>query len=402
MHRRYKMRGFTLIELLVGVAIFSMLMAAIGTLFMSSLRTSRTTEAKVDISGMASGALTIMERDLSGAFTSRDFGEYYQFCGTPYGFTMVGVAPGGGLQRTTWVVTDPYWLIPGVASHEVVTAQESPTDGAQIKAYTWVLLRFTETDFEDLDSFYFYWDSGTGERIPTTWEQVASNPEGAKAGDRFDALAYFFAAGLAEYYDPEQYRVYTAAEQSGMYSALKRELWIEMLRGAYRPDPSSTDKPPALLPAYPQFWADVNADGTKAAGDPRPDFRDYVVAEMVANPDATGDEALVTRTDGSCFLFAHLLADASSQKLLTRFWSTVYDVAGYRSFYEDPLGAGEVYLADPGYDGLLGDPLQPRLPDAVQVNLTFLMEGPMVNSPDIWHRTKQMIDVPTAYTRSVP
>jgi len=341
---------------------------------------------------MAQGALTIMERDLSGAFTSRDFGEYYQLSGTPYGFTMVGIAPGGGLQRTTWVVTDPDWLIPTAEPTEVITSVESPTTGDDIKAYTLVLLRFVDTDVEDLDSFYFYWDAA-GNKIPTTWEEVRAlgTPEGSETSDRFDELENFLSLGRGGD---------TAEEQSTLYSALKRELWIEMLRGAFRPDPASTDKPPPLLPAYPQFWADVDAaTGDKVAGDYRPDYRDYVVAEMIANPEATGDEALVTRTDGPFFQYVRLLAEASGQEM-TGFWSTVYNEDNYRAY--DALATGLGDRAFGGYDGMLGDPLQPRLPDAVLVNLTFLRESPLVGAPDLWHRMKQMIDVPTAFTRSVP
>jgi prepilin-type N-terminal cleavage/methylation domain-containing protein len=403
MHRRHGTRGFTLVELLVGVAIFSMLMIAVATLFTSSIRTARTTEAKVDMSGMAQGALAIMERDLSGSFTSRDFGEYYQFFGSPFGFMTVGLAPGGGLQRTTWVVTRRDWVAPedlktldpdddtGMAADVVVTTEEDGT-GAYIEKTTFILLRYVEPDVEDLDSFFF-WDSN-GNPVSWTWNDVTLGPggeDGSYADDWFGGIETFLNS---------EGESFTAEEQSELYNAHRRHLWLLMLAGY--PEIGGT------YGRFPQFWAEVWPNGEKfdPASD-QPNYMDYVVAEGIVHPDDL--RSFDVELGIPWFRYAQL-GQAGNEQALTAYWSTVFNnqlVRTSASALDPPLGhfPGFAYYEGVLSDGTLvglGDPLQPRLPDAVQVNMTFLREGPLVGAPDIRHRMKQVIDVPTAFSRSVP
>ncbi len=96
--------GFTLVEILVAMAIFVVLMSGITALFLGSVRTVRGGYRSMDAFGAARTAMTIMDRDLSVAFTARDQGQKYQFYGRPEGFMFVGALYGGGIGRITYVL----------------------------------------------------------------------------------------------------------------------------------------------------------------------------------------------------------------------------------------------------------------------------------------------------------
>ena len=75
-HTRSRAAGFTLIELLVSIAIFISVMAGVTLLLIGSTRVSQQGFQNQQAFEIARGAMSLMQRDLSRAFTSRNHGEH--------------------------------------------------------------------------------------------------------------------------------------------------------------------------------------------------------------------------------------------------------------------------------------------------------------------------------------
>lgn len=101
-HARRRQGGFTLTELLVATAIFTILMSALVTLFSSAVSSARQGYANIDAFETGRVGMTTINRDLTGAFASREFGEVYNFYGQPDGFMFVGALDGGQIGRVTY------------------------------------------------------------------------------------------------------------------------------------------------------------------------------------------------------------------------------------------------------------------------------------------------------------
>jgi prepilin-type N-terminal cleavage/methylation domain-containing protein len=91
MRARHSDRGFTLVELLMGMAIFAVVMTGIVALFVASIRAVKTSYQASEANELARGVFNTIERDLTQGFTAREFGDFYQFHGTPMGYSMIGV-----------------------------------------------------------------------------------------------------------------------------------------------------------------------------------------------------------------------------------------------------------------------------------------------------------------------
>jgi len=102
-NKRRTQRGFSLTELLVAMAIFLILAAALSTLFTSAVHSVREGYASIDAFEQGRVAMTTMTRDLTGAFTSREYGDVYNFYGRHDGFMFVGALENGQLGRVTYV-----------------------------------------------------------------------------------------------------------------------------------------------------------------------------------------------------------------------------------------------------------------------------------------------------------
>lgn len=95
-------RGFTLTELLVAMAIFLVLASALVTLFTSAVHSVRQAYATIDAFEQGRVATTTLSRDLTNAFTSREYGDVYNFYGRYDGFMFVGALEDGRIGRVTY------------------------------------------------------------------------------------------------------------------------------------------------------------------------------------------------------------------------------------------------------------------------------------------------------------
>ncbi len=100
---RHGQRGFTLTELLVAMVIFLILMSGLATMFSAAVDSARQGYASIDAYENARAAMTTIDRDLSGAFVSEEFGDVYSFYGRPDGFMFVGALDEGKLGRVSYV-----------------------------------------------------------------------------------------------------------------------------------------------------------------------------------------------------------------------------------------------------------------------------------------------------------
>lgn len=96
--------GFTLTELMVAMAIFTILMAALMTMFNAAVTAVRQGYASIDVFETGRQGLSVLSRDLNGAFTAREFGDVYNFYGRHDGFMFVGALDSGQIGRVTYVM----------------------------------------------------------------------------------------------------------------------------------------------------------------------------------------------------------------------------------------------------------------------------------------------------------
>ncbi|MCC6144037.1 MAG: prepilin-type N-terminal cleavage/methylation domain-containing protein, partial [Candidatus Hydrogenedentes bacterium] len=97
--------GLTLVELMVAMAIFVTVLSGTLLLFNGAISTVRQGYRTMEAFEKARGSMTVLERDLTGAFTARDVGQDFQFYGRPNGFTFVGNVD-GSMARVTYAVND--------------------------------------------------------------------------------------------------------------------------------------------------------------------------------------------------------------------------------------------------------------------------------------------------------
>lgn len=402
-----KSRGFTLTELLVATAIFSIMMTAIVTLFVASLRAVKSAYLAADAYETSRGAFNVVERDLSTVFTMRDYGDYYQFFGNQYGMVMVGLirrADGStSLGRITYAiypvvvrdttnvfrVTTPFNL-PQLNTTEVQmqarfdngTPADLTDDTFQdFPVGTAALVRFIEPGVEDLDTY------------PFDWNDLIVDPENGTAIKAELDNAILDDAGLPQDSADPDVLVRLDSRRQELLAAKKRELWVRMVSGQEYWIPQLTTGAPEELP-------DVWGEGYLArdnAGDPLPlNVRDYVVSENIglANPAlpqvAHTFPLLPLRYDVDGFLLA---ADPNitffryghgNLMLAPEQVPPLWDFHTWNS--EEVVPAGSL--------------MKPRLPEAVVLRLPFAYERPYPGSPQFERELRQVIDVPTAYTRT--
>lgn len=202
--RRGRASGFTLVEVMVAVTILVTVMAGVGLLFANSMRLARQIRQSREVFELARAALSIVERDLRRAFTAREYGDYYQFYGSPIGMVFVGlVSPRESaepnLARVTYVI---YHDPEDIGPYRV---------GAR-SARTFKLLRYVEPNKEDIDDF------------PVDWYNFSLNtPEapGLTLGTLIDQACECDGSEPSFLDDWKLQRV----------NAKKRELWIRLLSG---------------------------------------------------------------------------------------------------------------------------------------------------------------------------
>ena len=257
--------GFTLIELLVSIAIFISVMAGVTLLLIGSTRVSQQGFQNQQAFEIARGAMGLMQRDLSRAFTSRNHGDFYNFYGTPIGFTFVGVTSprdsgGANVARITYVI-----------HRRPKAAVLRDVDGNQRFIYD--LIRYVEPGAEDLDSFDVEWDllfvtDVDGFQLQNL-QSLIGNPDTGQP--LLSAVADAILDGICDADDAPCLEQVAAAK--------RRELWIQMLSGM---EPDS-----ATLTFLPDLWA-VLDNGAAL------DSLDYVLAENILSSVEPGDDAFAT------------------------------------------------------------------------------------------------------------
>jgi prepilin-type N-terminal cleavage/methylation domain-containing protein len=208
-------RGFSLVELLVAVTLLMTFMGAIAMLFTTSLHAMKSGMQVIEADDEARGAFRIVERDLNSVFTSRNYGDYYSFFGTPFGMSMVGLVRAGesyNIGRISYVVLEADDDI------EMIEAYEG---GGDVQARVGKLVRFIEPGVEDLDSYPIDWVIAAGESIAVDGE--LSDAAGFPVGDSFTSLS-------AVTLDPLLARLRALSPRhEERLNAKKRELWLRML-----------------------------------------------------------------------------------------------------------------------------------------------------------------------------
>ena len=399
--------GFSLVELLVAMAITATIMTAIVALFASSISAFRRSDLAIEGHEYARMTFGALERDLRVSFTSREFGDYYTFFGTPLGMTFVGAsgqrlgaadAAEDNLSRTSYVI-----YLGGQSPEEVAAGErgtgfyitEDPDTGESVGVFTYSLLRYSERNASDLDNFMVTLPSGEEISLEA---MLRGAPLTAFPVEDFTGRSYrervqfmrqeleAFEADLSifQYFDQMtgEFVPLTPAAQEHFVRAKKRELWLRMLGG----DPN-----------LPRFWAD-----RAVFEDQRPQARDYVIAENIAvldRPDwqefllAEGawDEAWEPIPTlpflGAWPFFEYGRLDAGGELRTTPYWQAAENTM--------PFGfEPELFLTD-----AQGSPLRPRLPESVVVRLPITLQSRHQGIPDFRRVFDTAIRVPSAQTR---
>lgn len=102
-HRNLR-AGFSLVEVVVAMAILVTVLSSVVLLYNGAVRTTLQGYANIDNREIGRTVLNAIERDMETAFTAREYGKFYQFHGTPNGFSYVGVLPDGKLGRVTYAM----------------------------------------------------------------------------------------------------------------------------------------------------------------------------------------------------------------------------------------------------------------------------------------------------------
>jgi len=504
-------RGFTLTELLVATAIFAIIMSAVAALFVASLSAVRSGYQSQEAFETARGTFNVLERDLTTVFTSRDFGQHYQFYGNEYGMTMVGLirsrdASGreySRIGRITYViypvvlrgndgayyVTEPfayeYARRTGIADAGLsiegfyrtrgvrYTGPDPNSDAGSVEIAVAALIRYVEPGVSDLDSFPFDWNELA--------QFYQGNPEYPPAGngltirEQLDSSLEFTTGPANPSSDTRILaRLDSAREQ--MFAAKKRDLWLRMLScqeywipqlntgAAILPNPWGRRDPNTQAVMEPSWLlGGPNAAGNTNVVDPR----DFAIAENIGV--STGANAVgfpmrpYRPTAPFVPFFEYGRVNADTIPDLLPMWGAnrlAYinpDYANdgidndndnallvndgvdnnYNGLIDEPnegidepderlvapridqtdstqsINLLELDGIDNDFDGVVdeagetvdndlayGSPLQPRLPEAVLVRMPLTYPPAHFNAPVFERNMEQLIDVPTAYTRS--
>jgi prepilin-type N-terminal cleavage/methylation domain-containing protein len=387
-------RGFTLVEMLVAVALITTITTAVVAMLIAALRVTKKGAQSIQGYELARGAFNQIERDLTVAFTARDFGQSNQFFGTPMGMTFVGVgenavnpdavtkAESGKLCRITWVLYQERSGQFDLEDRNDVNRNPFRPPGV----LTYSLLRFVELGTGDIDNF----------RVLVAPGYATGN------NSQYVSLEQFVNIAANELGAPAMQQFLTANESAllnlGMeHEAIKqmrlREIWVRLLAG----DPIMTNDGTVT------FWG----DGTLL--DNRPAIRDYVVAENILLPGATNQQVSIewgtNRVDDDGDFIADpldvdecpgffqygMMRSGASLPVLLQYWQSELNLDN---------------VITPTIDGLLesdriGSPVSPRIPEVVHVTLGFGMASPFPGSPDFLPTPfQQTIELPSGYVRT--
>jgi len=370
-----------LTELLVALAVFSLLMASIGLVFMQATRSTRQGYQALAAFEESTGVLALIERDLMSAFTSREHGDYYSLTGTPIGMSFVGMAryttDAGdvNLSRVTYVVYG-----------SLNTGQFIDVDGNDVLTYS--LIRYVEPGVSDLNSFPIDWYA-----LPLL---LVDNVDPAASPGLQSEIEAFQVDGVVVFGAPWEMTFSVEAvsrldaRRREAFSAKQREWWIRMLGG----EPGFLGELTLVSsPVTGQPYTDLNGDGNVDIWDVWAEdgiletdesWMDYVIAENIKVDRKDGDPTIVTppvwdnRTDFEPF-FRYGRMGKNGIPDLDEYW-----------FTEDAIIP----------EGIIG--AIPHLPEAVELRFTMMLESPYPGAPDFDRTFKKLVDIPTAYIRVKP
>lgn len=414
-------RGFTLAELLIAMALGVIVVGAVGMLFISSVTVMGAGNTLHQVSENVRGAFNTVERDLMAAYTSVERGDTKSFFGTPIGFTFVGrvsgresYSPVPRLARVTYVVmrlgqvrndtvdpaanghylpANPNYVADSIEYYE-------PTADANVTEETFSLIRFVESDLDNMSQF---------PALPAGFWPDPSLPP-FETTPRWQGMAAEFAA-IWSLADPPYNHSHDVVDE--LVDAKRCEVWIRML---------------ADDPTVPSFWETVN--GVLPPSDPNyRDPNDYVVASNIvsgtyASLEGTGfpylpflqagdvptstEEALAMEAGYSFFHYGLARNVAWDPVTYMPYWNAA-DNLFYR-YIPDDLGRTD--LGDrPQYTRrfdlvlaqsvpILGSPLAPRIPEVVRMNFEIKYPDSTPRGKLIDLNMNQQIDLPSGVTRT--
>ncbi len=405
--------GFTLVELLVALAIFLTIMAVVALFFTAAIRTSKQGVQNQQAFELARGAMRLIERDLSRAFTSRDHGDVYSFYGTPIGFTYVGMVNVAG--------TDAYNLarVTYVIYHEEggAVAEYENVDGTIVRTYA--LLRVVEPGIDNLDAYQIDWGSiSTLDGVNTLQTVIDNNVTFAGCRD-------------------------AACTEIAQRSA-RREIWIRMLAGGDSEVPSAWTTLDQFIDVVPaDYVVAENVRYLRSVGFQCRPTQDELVTAMEASGTPIDYDDLLYGDENGNFC-ARVISDAGTSPIFDPFdpisnpvapvpnpntgeqpYFNYWDVGVSRNLVTTDLDDKVAPIAytfwndvrnavsdniDNDQDGFtdeadefnaftVGSPLDARLPLAVTVDFTLFFKSPYLGAPDFNQRFTQRIDLPTGYRR---
>ncbi len=399
--------GFTLLELMVGIAILLTVMSGITMLFVGSMRALRQGEQAIVAHETARGALHILEYDLTTCFTSRAHGQYYSFYGTPIGMTFVGVAgdedesDDENLSRVTYVLyrhdLNCPWDNPSrpqetkVGGREFRTTMVDPTDHAieyDVIVKTRSLIRYVERNQSDLDTFPP--PPGT-----TKWPEPGYGPPAEPNTPMFNLWQELYDAAYVG--DVNLMDLAGKEKMLGdeLYLAKKRELWLRMLAGD---------------PLLPNMWSELDASPV-----------DYVIAENILWRIEIADTGVVLwemnqDDDSMCLLYGRTAmfdpdgpAGPAGPRVKiqeTPYFNTFDPDSGIPGFdildTATGLAALQPFWQTYATGNSTGDPLNPRLPEFVQVKFRVMLPSAYPGAPDFDRSFSTTIEIPSGTTRRTP
>ncbi|HIJ64925.1 MAG TPA: type II secretion system protein [Candidatus Hydrogenedentes bacterium] len=377
---QHKNRGVTLPELLVALAIFSIVMAAIATVFTRSTRAARQGHQALMAFEESSGVLAVIERDLMRAFTDREHGDYYSLTGTPIGLSFIGVASNTAddadvnLSRVTYVVyANPTAAFEDVAGNTVVT---------------YSLLRYVEPGVSDLNAFPIDWYA-----LPSVL--VDNLDPAAPPGIQSD-FETFEVDGVAVFGAPWGLTFTRAAvmqldaKRRAAFAAKQREWWIRIVSGEPR---LLGELASAVSPVTGANYTDRNGDGTidiwdvwveDGIIDADENWADYVIADNVradlrltlVPPLPPVPEPVYSEITNLEPFFRYGRVNKNGVPALDEYWHTL------DAIIPEGIVAG-----------------MPHLPEVVELRFTMMLESPYPAAPDFDRTFKKLVDLPAAYIR---
>lgn len=396
-------RGMSLVELLVAMVIFIVLLSGLSILFTGAIDATRTGYLNQEAFERVRGSLAVIERDLTGAFTAREYGDYYQFFGGPQGFCFVGMPEGGGLARVTYVIHPsteairftashmetygnlhnrlrqqveaypdttlfPRFLslidtqLPGVpdpdldASDLSQVLRETMVDFPEVLVETQSLLRYVEPERGDLDTFVIKRRDGSILQWP---ELDLDHPDG-DLYERTDPDSVRLYACLLDAFNPYVLPndVIPAGSENlldlvdsadpdedmrAIYAASSLKAWNrDMIEAIYRAKQRELwIRMLAGEAGLPSFWG--NADDPN---DRRPRAEDYVVTDALLSKmylAAMPDFDLM----GTPQMFFYRGSYSGDNSLSARSFNSVERVSGYSFAYPDVDGARAAFAVNP-------------------------------------------------------